>query len=212
MMGLMVLVFFSVYFAISLWVIFAVLNWAAKHKRSGWWGVLAAFMMYNLVFWDWIPTLVMHKYYCATQAGFWVYKTPEQWMKENPEVTAEDLTLLGQAGKGRDILSDFHERKPLISNPKKEVLMINQRIYLDSLYEKNINKFVPIHKLSTFFADINNDQKLTEEITFGSGYGGPSNLQGFIKGWLENSTCSNSSYVRPPKLDNFINQIFELRK
>jgi hypothetical protein len=47
-------------------------------------GGLAIFVMYNLVFWDWIPTVVMHKYYCSTQAGFWVYKTPEQWMQENP--------------------------------------------------------------------------------------------------------------------------------
>jgi len=28
----------------------------------------------------------MHKYECATEAGFWVYKTPEQWEKENPGV------------------------------------------------------------------------------------------------------------------------------
>jgi len=48
--------------------------------------------MYNLVFWDLIPTLAMHKYYCANEAGFWVYKTPEQWVKENPGV-AKTLSM-----------------------------------------------------------------------------------------------------------------------
>jgi len=47
--------------------------------------------MYLLVFWDHLPTLLLHKYYCATKAGFWIYKTPEQWKAENPEV-AETLT------------------------------------------------------------------------------------------------------------------------
>ena len=84
MIGLMVLLFFAVYLAISIAVTITV---AVRVKRHPWlWGGLAAFVMYNLVFWDWIPTLVMHKYYCDTQAGFWVYKTPEQWKKENPGV------------------------------------------------------------------------------------------------------------------------------
>lgn len=211
MMGLMVLGALAVYLLVSIWLIFGVLNWAAKNKRSGWWGVLAAFVMYNLVFWDLIPTLVMHKYYCSTQAGFWVYKTPEQWKAENPELTTEDLVLLGDS---KNMLSDFHEFKPLKSDPNKEVLMINQRIYQDNSYEKNITSFVPIHKSTTFFADIKNDQKLAEEITFGSGYGSPMTTGGILglKGWLENSTCSNSNYVYPPQLINFIDQVFALRK
>lgn len=87
MIGLMVLMFFAVYLLVSIFVTRKVASWATANNRKPWlWGGLAAFVMYNLVFWDLIPTLVMHKYYCATQAGFWVYKTPEQWMKENPEV------------------------------------------------------------------------------------------------------------------------------
>lgn len=42
--------------------------------------------MYLIPFWDWLPTVATHQYYCATEAGFWVYKTPEQWRKENPGV------------------------------------------------------------------------------------------------------------------------------
>ena len=87
MLGLVVLFIIGVYLAVSTLVVWLVARWAKKRGHRGWvWGGLAAFAMYNLVFWDLIPTLAMHKYYCATEAGFWVYKTPEQWAKENPGV------------------------------------------------------------------------------------------------------------------------------
>jgi hypothetical protein len=93
MLGLVVLLFISAYLLVSALVVWLAARWARQHNRRAWvWGGLAAFAMYNLVFWDWIPTVAMHKYYCATEAGFWVYKTPEQWAKENPGVR-ETLSL-----------------------------------------------------------------------------------------------------------------------
>lgn len=87
MIGLMILLFFGMYLAAAIWVTRAAANWAGHNDRSRWrWGGLAAFVMYNLVFWDFIPTLVLHEYYCETQAGFWVYKTPKEWETENPGV------------------------------------------------------------------------------------------------------------------------------
>lgn len=87
MMGLAVLIFFGLYLLVSIWVTSKAVAWAKANNRRAWvWGSLAAFFMYNLVFWDLIPTLVAHKYYCSTQAGFWFYKTPGQWKAENPGV------------------------------------------------------------------------------------------------------------------------------
>lgn len=87
MLGLMFLLAFLVYLAISIGIIVLAARWAKKRNRKSWvWGSLAAFVMYNIVFWDWIPTVVAHKYYCSTQAGFWVYKTLDQWKVENPGV------------------------------------------------------------------------------------------------------------------------------
>ena len=89
MIGLMILGALAVYLLVSVFVTSKVANWAKANNKKPWlWGGLAAFVMYNLVFWDWIPTLIMHKHYCDTQAGFWAYKTPEQWMKENPKMRA----------------------------------------------------------------------------------------------------------------------------
>jgi hypothetical protein len=87
MMGLAILFGLAVYLLISAVVIWAARRWARRNGRDPRrWGWGAALVMYLIPFWDLIPTLVMHQYRCATEAGFWVYKTPEQWVAENPGV------------------------------------------------------------------------------------------------------------------------------
>ncbi|ANJ66632.1 hypothetical protein A9404_03885 [Halothiobacillus diazotrophicus] len=87
MAGLVILAIMIGYLIISLIVVQLARKTAKKYGGRGWvWGWVAALMMYNLVFWDWIPTVAMHQYACNTEGGFWVYKTPEQWEKENPGV------------------------------------------------------------------------------------------------------------------------------
>jgi hypothetical protein len=62
-------------------------TYAARTGRRKWRWALAGFLVVFLsIFWDWIPTVVAHQYHCATEAGFWVYKTVDQWKKENPGV------------------------------------------------------------------------------------------------------------------------------
>lgn len=104
MIGLIYIVFFAVYFLLS----FIVVRWAYSfsHRRFNQGrtaALLAGFVMYNLVFWDWIPVWVAHKYYCATEAGFWVYKSPEQWIQENPD-------KLGEAWHGKKTISETIDR------------------------------------------------------------------------------------------------------
>lgn len=57
MAGLVVLAIIIGYLIISLIVVMVTVKTAKKHGRRGWvWGWVAALAMYNLVFWDWIPT------------------------------------------------------------------------------------------------------------------------------------------------------------
>ncbi|AGF79749.1 hypothetical protein UWK_03222 [Desulfocapsa sulfexigens DSM 10523] len=92
MFGLAVIVFFVFYLAVSIGVTVLAVRWAKNRGRRAWlWGGLVAFIMYNLVFWDYLPTLITFKYLVHTRSGFWVYKTLEQWKAENPGV-AETLT------------------------------------------------------------------------------------------------------------------------
>ena len=86
-MGLVIFAALGLYLLISIGVVAWAIWYARKHNKNIWlWGFGAAFIMYNLVFWDWIPTVVAHKYYCSSEAGFWVYKTLDQWKAENPGV------------------------------------------------------------------------------------------------------------------------------
>jgi hypothetical protein len=87
MFGLAVLLAMGVYLLLSVGVV----KWAIRYARDNGksakrWGWGAAFVMYSLVFWDWIPTIATHQYYCAKDSGFWVYKTLDQWKAENPGV------------------------------------------------------------------------------------------------------------------------------
>jgi hypothetical protein len=92
MIGVIFFFFMGIYLTIS----FFIVRWTSRCARKTGrgvkrWAFAAALAMYLLLFWDHIPTLLLHKYYCATKAGFWVYKTPEQWKTENPGV-AQTLT------------------------------------------------------------------------------------------------------------------------
>ncbi|MGD9950490.1 MAG: hypothetical protein AB7U29_18720 [Desulfobulbus sp.] len=101
MIGVAYLLFFGVYLLVSL----AVVAWVAiRAKRRGrsplLWGIGAVLVMYNLVFWDWLPSRVQHDYYCRNHAGFWVYKTLDQWKQENPGVFE---TLIYDNGRTKSI-------------------------------------------------------------------------------------------------------------
>ncbi|MDD2932249.1 MAG: hypothetical protein PHO76_00010 [Methylotenera sp.] len=217
MMGLMLLIFFAVYLFISILVTKKAAGWAKANNKKPWvWGGLTAFVMYNLVFWDWIPTLVMHKYYCDTQAGFFVYKTPEQWVKDNPELTNEDLKTYGELvrwGSGVHKPNWQFPFKQFENNPNRRATMINSRIYLGSEFDKSTFNVLPITKITAFIADTKNDERIAQQITFGSGYGSPmttGGIQGF-KGWIANSTCDDKVGMNTAEYSTFIEKIISLR-
>lgn len=84
-MGFVIFVAMGLYLLISLGVVAWAISHAKKSSKSVIrWSFGAALVMYLIPFWDWIPTVVAHKYYCEKEAGFWVYKTLDQWKAENP--------------------------------------------------------------------------------------------------------------------------------
>lgn len=114
MLGLMFLLAFLIYLVIAIGVVVLVVRWAKKRNRKSWlWGGLAAFVMYNIVFWDWIPTVVAHKYYCSTQAGFWVYKTLDQWKAENPGLAKTLVLPRDRTPQTRWVSNGYVEVHPL---------------------------------------------------------------------------------------------------
>lgn len=96
-MGLVIFLAMGLYLLISLGVVAWAVSYAKKSGKSAKrWGWGAALVMYMIPFWDWLPTVAVHQYYCAKDSGFWVYKTLDQWKKENPGVIE---TLVANKGE-----------------------------------------------------------------------------------------------------------------
>ena len=148
---------FLIYLAVSVLVVWLAVKAARRFGIKGWkWGVPAALVMYAIVFWDHIPTLVLHKYYCATKAGFWVYKTPEQWKKENPGV-AETLT--------------WRERSPTYKGSDgSHGYRVNQRFKWEYRKIPTVPLF-PVTVGSQSIVDVKTGEVMVRRVTVSSGYG-----------------------------------------
>jgi hypothetical protein len=201
MIGLMVLGALALYLIVSIWVTKKASNWAKANNKKPWvWGGLAAFVMYNLVFWDLIPTLVMHKYYCATQAGFWVYKTPVQWGRENPE-------MMGKLA--RSLEPKKIEKLP---NGIKRY-WLTQRFYNDILQKK---VFLSVSKRETTFYDAKTKELISKSTNFYRGVGNLMVSGGSLNEWrqafsvsLGNRSCGEKNKSPTDLFDQFIYQFWK---
>jgi len=184
MIGLMMLLALGLYLAISAGVVAWTVRWAKRNGRGVWrWGIAAGFLMYLLVFWDHIPTLVLHKHYCATKAGFWVYKTPEQWKAENPGV-AETLT--------------WRESSPQYNSPDGSFgYRLNERFIYEIRREQT--PMLPV-RISTYSILDINKSVVVKQVSVGCGY------DSFYKFWVRAETCMPGQ----KQLDAFRKQFKEL--
>ncbi len=213
MLGLVVLFAIGIYLAISALVVWLAARWAKKHNRRGWvWGSLAAFAMYNLVFWDLIPTLVMHKYYCSTEAGFWVYKTPEQWVKENPGVRETLKMSLKPSHTNTNVL--LGDSKTLRSSR-------TQRFFQDTTREVI---FLSLGRTEEKFYDVETGDLIARSVNFIPGSGGASFVSGgsleawrrtFAFGWFESGCGIGGRSARDgvsPIEDDFTKFVYQFWK
>ena len=181
---------------IYLLICYAVVAWAVRHaKKKGktpWhWGAGAALVMYLIPFWDWLPTVAAHKYYCSTEAGFWVYKTVDQWKAENPGVM-ETLDSYNQNPGGYNVSwpSDYKINND--SHTKTLINHINNRF--DVLFtQQDISSLVPIVRQEKVLLDSKRNEVVARYITFGSGNSVKNTIgpPGPLKFWLQNGRCSN---------------------
>ena len=148
--------------------------YAKRHGKRAWlWAMLAFLVVFLPIFWDWIPTVVAHKYYCATEAGFWIYKTPEQWNKENPGVM-EELTT-------RKVWQhDFSD--------DGDVVHINQRF--DLIYKKEGEFFLHRWKWQQKLVDIRTNEVLVQYVDFSTGNGFITSQDVPLKFWIQSGYCS----------------------
>jgi hypothetical protein len=189
----MVLLFIVLYLIISAVVVGLSMRWARRHKRRGWvWGSVAALVMYHLVFWDLMPTLVMHRNYCSTEAGFWIYKTPEEWIGKNPGV----LEMLVMPKK----LQSSHEGN---MDNYINTYVTNERFRW--VVKRSGPYFANVWRHEQTFVDVQDDAVLARYVDYSRGVPNPLELgsrhgmQG-MKFWLSKGHCEgglvNQSLMR----------------
>jgi hypothetical protein len=195
--GSMMWIILIVYALLLLAAIGLTLRWATNTKRNPLlWGGLAIFML--LIFWDLIPTLVVHKHYCDTQAGFWVYKTPEQWKAEN----------LGVMETLKDSLSPTRLG---LEKPTAEKTWVNQRFYMD------VKRIEVSHALmieQKMFFDAKNGELIAKSVNFWRGklFGSFNTLdelrQSLVLGW-GNRECGEVGKSPTEKFSLYVYQFWK---
>ena len=175
MFVLFILAAFAVYLLVSIAVVKRTKRWARATGRSStrWaWG--AAVVMYLLVFWDWIPFLLVRHHYCAKEAGLFVYQTLEQWKAANP---------------GWKVPAPINYRGE-VKNIGRGIFYLNSRFRLEVKRVKSVFPPLPLGKSIRSLVDVNTGVVLAKLVTFyGTGNLGSASSWGDYKFWMEIKSC-----------------------
>jgi hypothetical protein len=183
------------YLAIAIMVVRLAIRYARTKGRSAKrWGWSAVLVMYLIPFWDWLPTVAVHQYYCATEAGFWVYKTLDQWKAENPGV-AETLV----ANKGAPSRHEPYDN----GNGKRDTYFLNQR-FRWIVDHQDISRLLPIIRINEQVFDATINEILGQYIDFATGTSVKNTVgpPGPFKFWLYSPHCLRGGY-KQDALRNF---------
>ena len=194
MIGIIYLLAFGLYLLISLGIVRWVM-WHARNnnKSAKRWGWSAALVMYLVPFWDWLPTVAAHQYYCAKDSDFWVYKTLDQWKAENPGVM-EGLASYNKNPSGFAI--HWPSRYELHSDGHWEITtyQMNER-FNRIIDQQDMLKVLPIVRREETLIDVGKNEVIARYVDFSSGVSvkAQNDPSGPIKFWLRSSGCSAGS-------------------
>jgi hypothetical protein len=192
MSGLFFLGFFAVYFLISFLIIKGTLGWAKKSGRNQWaWGFLASFLMYNLVFWDWIPTIALHHQYCEFDGGTTVYKTPADWALENPDLVGNLPAWKSDSSNRTEI-----NGAPYIVNDRNELRFFNQ------------DRWPAIRRMETTLFDRKTKMPLLKQVQYGSRCYQTDGIDQY-KLWMPPCGCGTME-KRPQDFNLFMNKYMKI--
>jgi len=176
MFGLIVFGLLGIYLMLLAWATRRGWRWGIEKK--GWTGrkrylgaAIGFLIVYLPVFWDFIPTVVVHQYYCAKDSGFWIYKTLDQWKDENPGV-----------------MEGLHQTLQPIQGTHYGYMQI-----LDERFAIETHRKIPVPLLTTavdeeLLTDRKTGDVLAKGVNVGSGVGNMA-TGGGVKFWLNQKPC-----------------------
>lgn len=195
MIGPIVLGAALLYLLISIVVVRWAIRFARNSGRSARrWGWSAALVLYLIPFWDWLPTVAVHQYYCSTQAGFWVYKTVDQWKAENPGVME---TLVSNKGQVRNVVGDMNNS---IRNG-----FMNQRFVFRTKHNGPL--FLNRWRYEQEIVDGKTGTVLARNIDFSTSQERRQAGWSGWKFWLDARQCSSYSHIDSGSISTIANQV-----
>jgi hypothetical protein len=151
-------------------------GWTGKKRYLG--AMIGFMIVYLPVFWDWLPTVAVHQYYCAKDSGFWVYKTLDQWKAENPGVMD---TLVANKVSVQRIGDDENHTDTVVRNQRfNSVVQLQRPLAL-----------LPVYSSTSEIVDSSNGEILARYVDYSSGKG-----RDYFKFWLNAQGCPNGSVNR----------------
>lgn len=181
-----------------LFISIAVVKWAVRYaKKNGKsvkkWGWGAALIMYMIPFWDWLPTVAVHQYYCSTEAGFWVYKTVDQWKAQNPGEMEKLTPYKGPQTKRDGDMQNY-----------TDTYYLNQRF---NWVIKHNGKFFPNRwRYEQEIIDTHTNEVLARYVDFSTSQNRRQAGWSGWKSWLDNRNC-NSGELNHEKMLQMEEQI-----
>lgn len=184
-MGLVVIGAMILYLILAIVVVKLAIRYARKQgKSTKLWGWGAALIMYLIPFWDWIPTVAMHQYSCSKEAGFWVYKTLDEWRADNPGVFVMLVDNAANASSRGERFDDGHGKRSIYSLNERFNWVVTQQ---------DLPGPLPIIRTEQEIKDIDKNEVLARYVNFSRGYSvkntsvlGPSDPSNF---WMKNRYC-----------------------
>lgn len=184
------------YLLISIGIVLWAIRYARRNGRSAKrWGWSVALVMYLIPFWDWLPTVATHQYYCATEGGFWVYKTPDQWKAENPRVME---TLV------------YRSDMPNTQTPYGRATVLNQRFL--HIYKLEGPLLFNRWRIETEIRDNKNGEVIAREINFSTSQERRQAGWSGWKLWLNCERCNIENHRSPGSFDQVIAQVEGVKK
>jgi hypothetical protein len=186
-MGAVILPLLGLYLILLIWATRYGYRWAEKKGWTGkkrWLGAAYGFLIVYLpLFWDWIPTVAMHQYTCSTEAGFWVYKSVDQWKAENPGVM-ETLPVPSSAGspiKYGHFDNGYGESFTYLLNERFNWIITQQ----------DISNFLPIIRIEQEVKDVQKNEVLARyvDLATGNSVKDPVGPPGSLKFWMRSQHC-----------------------
>lgn len=113
--------------------------------------IIVFFTSFLFVFWDTVPTVMVHNHYCEQDYGFREFKSLEQWKQENPGV-AETLVPIER------------DNREMIEG--REFLHLNARFDWQREYR---NVFLSVRKRIEQLVDIETGEVLAEYVEYTAG-------------------------------------------